>query len=217
MMPMMMPPAQAIAEILGVAAAGPIKVLDIAAGHGIFGIVLAQRNPQAEIVAVDWAGVLEVATENAAKMGVAARHQAMAGDAFTVGLGRRLRRRADDEFPPSLRRRDLHDAAEEGRGVAEAGGRVAVLEFVPNDDRISPPRIGDVRDADARRHAVGRRLHLERTDVDAEGRGLHQRQRSSAAGPQTVVVRRPRPEPRKARNEIARMLIFRAYLQTSPR
>ena len=39
MMPMMMPPAQAIADILGVAAAGPIKVLDIAAGHGIFGIV----------------------------------------------------------------------------------------------------------------------------------------------------------------------------------
>ncbi len=33
----------------------------------------AKRNAQAEVVAVDWAGVLQVATENATKMGVAAR------------------------------------------------------------------------------------------------------------------------------------------------
>src|SRR3954470_7578093 len=87
MMPMMMPPAQAIADILGVATAGAIKVLDIAAGHGIFGIAIAQRNPQAQIVASDWAGVLKVATENAGRMGVAARHSAMAGDAFAAAWG----------------------------------------------------------------------------------------------------------------------------------
>jgi 2-polyprenyl-3-methyl-5-hydroxy-6-metoxy-1,4-benzoquinol methylase len=35
------------------------------AGHGLFGIAFAKNNPQAEIVALDWAPVLEVAKENA--------------------------------------------------------------------------------------------------------------------------------------------------------
>ena len=87
MVPMMAMPAQAIADILGGASAGPQRVLDIAAGHGIFGITVAQRNPQAEVVAVDWPRVLTVATENAVAIGVAARHSTVPGDAFTVDWG----------------------------------------------------------------------------------------------------------------------------------
>jgi 2-polyprenyl-3-methyl-5-hydroxy-6-metoxy-1,4-benzoquinol methylase len=139
MVPMMMPSAQAIAEILEVAAAGPIKVLDVAAGHGIFGIALAQRNPQAEIVATDWAGVLKVATEHAAKMGVGARHTVVAGDAFTVDWG--------TGYDVALMTNFLHhfDTAtcvtllKKVAASLNPGGRVAVLEFVPNDDRVSPP------------------------------------------------------------------------------
>jgi len=139
MVPMMMPSAQAIAEILGVAAAGPVKVLDIAAGHGIFGIALAQRNPQAEVVAVDWAGVLKVASEHAAKMGVGARHRVVAGDAFAVDWG--------TGYDIVLMTNFLHhfDAAtcltllKKVAASLNPGGRVAVLEFVPNEDRISPP------------------------------------------------------------------------------
>src|SRR5258706_7065087 len=139
MVPMMMPSAQAIAEILGVASAGPIKGLDIAAGHGIFGIALAQRNPQAEIVAVDWAGVLKVATEHATQMGVGARHRVVAGDAFTVDWG--------TGYDIALMTNFLHhfDSAtcvtllkKVGTSL-KPGGRVAVLEFVPNDDRVTPP------------------------------------------------------------------------------
>ncbi len=79
MVPMMMPTAHAIAELPGVSSAGPMRVLDIAAGHGIFGIVIAQRNPQAEIVAVDWPQVLEVASANARAMGVGDPPQHPAG------------------------------------------------------------------------------------------------------------------------------------------
>ena len=61
--PMMVPAAYAIADM--VAGTGPLKVLDIAAGHGLFGITIAQRNPKAEIFAADWPAVLAVATENA--------------------------------------------------------------------------------------------------------------------------------------------------------
>ncbi len=139
MMPMMMPPAQAIAEILGVADAGPIRVLDIAAGHGIFGIVIAQRNAQAAIVASDWAGVLKVATENAAKMGVGARHTVLAGDAFTADWGTGFDLALMTNF---LHHFDIPTCTTLLKKVVAAlkpGGRVAVLEFVPNDDRITPP------------------------------------------------------------------------------
>jgi len=139
MMPMMMMPAQAIADILGVANAGAIKVLDIAAGHGIFGIAIAQRNPQAQIVASDWAGVLTVASENAAKMGVGARHTALPGDAFKVDWGTGYDVALMTNF---LHHFDIPTCTTLLKKVAAAlkpGGRVAVLEFVPNEDRVTPP------------------------------------------------------------------------------
>jgi 2-polyprenyl-3-methyl-5-hydroxy-6-metoxy-1,4-benzoquinol methylase len=139
MVPMMMPSAQAMAEILGVAAAGPIKVLDIAAGHGIFGIAIAQRNQQAEIVAVDWAGVLKVASENAAKMGVASRHKALAGDAFKVDWGAGYDLVLMTNFLHHFDTATCTTLLTKVAASLKPGGRVAVLEFVPNEDRVSPP------------------------------------------------------------------------------
>jgi ubiquinone/menaquinone biosynthesis C-methylase UbiE len=134
---MMFPSAQSIAEIVGGSDA-PIKILDIAAGHGIFGIVIAQRNPRAEVVAQDWPAVLEVATENAKKMGVGDRHRKLPGDAFTVDYG--------DGYDVALVTNFIHHFDHETsvrlfKKIAAAlkpGGRVVVLEFVPNEDRISP-------------------------------------------------------------------------------
>ncbi len=142
MVPLMMPRAHAIAELLDVANAGPIRVLDIAAGHGMFGVVLAQRNSGAEIVAVDWAPVLEVATQNAAAMGVGARHRTQPGNAFDVEFG--------GGFDVALVTNFLHhfDVATNVRflkrvtAALSPGGRVAVLDFVLNEDRVSPPMAG---------------------------------------------------------------------------
>src|SRR4051812_40201924 len=72
MAPLMMMPAQMIAEVLNASEREKWKVLDIAAGHGLFGIMLARANPNAEIYAVDWKNVLDVAQTNAIKAGVAA-------------------------------------------------------------------------------------------------------------------------------------------------
>jgi methylase of polypeptide subunit release factors len=60
----------------------PAKALDIAAGHGLFGIALAQRVPHLEVVALDWGAVLEMAQENAEKAGVTSRYRTIPGDAF---------------------------------------------------------------------------------------------------------------------------------------
>jgi ubiquinone/menaquinone biosynthesis C-methylase UbiE len=188
MVPMMMPAAQAIADILNVAAAGPIRVLDIAAGHGMFGISVAQRNKQAEVVAVDWAGVLNVATENAAKMGVAGQHRTIAGDAFKVDWG--------TGFDIVLLTNFLHHFDRETntgllRKIAaslNAGGRVAILEFVPNDDRVSPPMaaafalqmLGNTPNGDAYTFAE---LSTMLSDAGFTGTTKHPLQ-----GPETLVV-----------------------------
>jgi SAM-dependent methyltransferase len=139
MVPMMMPAAMGIAEILQIASAGPVRILDIAAGHGMFGIVLAQRNPAAEVVAVDLPDVLTVASENAQKMGVADRHRTLAGDAFQVDYGTGYDIALLTNF---LHHFDLGTGTTLMRKVGQAlkpGGKAVVLEFVPNDDRVSPP------------------------------------------------------------------------------
>jgi predicted nicotinamide N-methyase len=137
MAPMMAPAAQVIAGHLP--ASGPLKVLDIAAGHGLFGISIARRNPEAEIVALDWAAVLEVARENAAQAGVASRYSTIAGSAFDVDFGSgydvvlltNFLHHFDAETNEALLRK-VHAAL-------KPGGRAVTLEFVPNDDRVTPP------------------------------------------------------------------------------
>ena len=67
MAPMMAMPAEFIAKLVGSSQGAKWKVLDIAAGHGYFGIAIARHNPNATIVAADWHKVLEVAKEHAAQ------------------------------------------------------------------------------------------------------------------------------------------------------
>ncbi|MCA1633349.1 MAG: methyltransferase [Acidobacteria bacterium] len=108
---MMKMPAEAIAEIVGAAGMGPCKVLDIAAGHGTFGITIARRNPQAEIHALDWRNVLAIARRNAEEAGIAERFHEIPGDAFEVEFDGRLhgRRRliGREHLKDALRRRLL--------------------------------------------------------------------------------------------------------------
>src|SRR6185437_12180286 len=139
MAPMMMMPAQLIAKLVDPTADRKLKILDIAAGHGMFGIAFAKNNPQAEIHAVDWKGVLEVAKENAQKAGVADRYHTIEGSAFDVEFGSGYDLVLITNFlhhfdPPTNETllRKVHAALADG-------GRAATLEFVPNDDRVTPP------------------------------------------------------------------------------
>jgi ubiquinone/menaquinone biosynthesis C-methylase UbiE len=139
MAPMMMMPSQLIAKLVDPNADRKLKILDIAAGHGLFGIGFAKNNPQAEIHAVDWKAVLEVAKENAQKAGVADRYHTIEGSAFDVEFGSGYDLVLITNFlhhfdPPTNETllRKVHAALADG-------GRAATLEFVPNDDRVTPP------------------------------------------------------------------------------
>lgn len=139
MVPMMAKPAQSLAQLTNGDSTAPVKILDIAAGHGVFGIAFAQKNPNAEIVAQDWPNVLEVARENAEKAGIANRWRTLPGSAFAVDFG--------DGYDIVLLTNILHHFDKptcEGllKKVHQAlapGGRAVALEFIPNEDRVTPP------------------------------------------------------------------------------
>jgi SAM-dependent methyltransferase len=139
MMPMMVPAAHAIAELLAVSSTDALAVLDIAAGHGVFGITIAQRNPRAEIVAVDWAPVLAVAREHAESAGVGDRYRTLAGDAFQVDFGGGYDVALVTNFLHHFDQPTCTNFLRKVHAAMKPGGRVVVLEFVPNPDRISPP------------------------------------------------------------------------------
>lgn len=137
-----MPPIVAAAAqfIAGIAAGdGPQKVLDIAAGHGLFGIDIAKRNPQAQIVPVDWTAVLEVAKSNAAAAGVSERYSPIAGDAFQVEFGTGYDVALLTNFLHHFDKPTCVSLLRRIRASLAQGGRVFTLEFVPNEDRVSPP------------------------------------------------------------------------------
>jgi len=139
MAPMMAMPAEMIAQLVGASEGSTWKVLDIAAGHGLFGIAIARHNPNASIVAADWQKVLRVARENAAKAGVSARYQTLPGSAFETDF--------DTGYDLVLITNFLHHfdpptcgtLLRKVHAALKPGGRAVTLEFVPNDDRVSPP------------------------------------------------------------------------------
>jgi SAM-dependent methyltransferase len=137
--PMMAPQAELLVGVVGGDRDRPLWVLDVAAGHGLFGIAFARHYPRAHITALDWANVLAVAAENARAAGVADRHALLPGSAFEVDWG--------GPYDVVLLTNFLHhfDAPTCERLAAKAltalapGGRCVTLEFVPEPDRVTPP------------------------------------------------------------------------------
>ena len=139
MAPMMAPMAAPLGAVVLNGHNGPMRILDIAAGHGLFGIEIAKQNPEAHVTGLDWAPVLRVALDNARKAGVHDRYNMLPGSAFEVDF--------DGPYDAVLLTNFLHHfdkstnigLLKKVRASLRPGGRAATLEFVPNEDRVSPP------------------------------------------------------------------------------
>ena len=139
MAPLMAFPAEGIAEMVGADAGQKWKVLDLAAGHGMFGIAIARHNPNAEIYALDWPSVLVAAKENAESAGVASRHHLIPGSAFDVDFGPGYNLVLITNFFHHFDVATNEALLRKVRAALAPGGRVATLDFIPNDDRVTPP------------------------------------------------------------------------------
>ncbi len=187
MAPMMAMPAEFIADLVG---AGSGKVLDIAAGHGLFGIAIARRNPNARIVALDWPAVLEVATENAQRAGVADRHTTIPGSAFDADYGSGYDVVLLTNFlhhfdPPTCEKllRKVHAAL-------NPGGTAVTLEFVPNEDRVSPPAAAAFSLMMLGSTTAGDAYTFSELDRMFRNAGFSGSQAHALAGPEKVIVSR---------------------------
>jgi SAM-dependent methyltransferase len=140
MAPMMAPIAGPLSTLALAGQTGPMRVLDIAAGHGLFGIEVAKQNPQARVTGQDWAAVLGVAMKNAQKAGVQDRYEMLPGSAFDVDFG--------GPYDVVLLTNFLHHfdkptnvgLMKKVHAALKPGGRAATLEFVPDEGRVSPPQ-----------------------------------------------------------------------------
>ncbi|MFO0979706.1 MAG: class I SAM-dependent methyltransferase [Planctomycetaceae bacterium] len=140
MAPLMMPSALFIASLVSERfGQRPIRVFDIAASHGQFGLSIVRQNPASTIVAQDFAPVLTVTRRNVEQAGLLDRYEFLPGDVMTIDY--------PGSFDCILLTNFLHHFSQ---SVCEAllrrlkerlnpGGMIVTLEFVPNENRISPP------------------------------------------------------------------------------
>jgi cyclopropane fatty-acyl-phospholipid synthase-like methyltransferase len=189
MEPMMVPVAHAVAEMVPLAPDRDTKILDISASHGAFGIAFAKRNPRSHLVALDWEPVLAVTRQNAVKAGIADRFDTITGDAFTVDLGGGY----DLALVPNfLHHFDFADCVRflgRIRAALREGGKVVIIEFVSNDDRVTPPAaasfslvmLGSTPEGDAYTRSEYHRMLEEAGFRDPEIRAL-------APSPQSAVI-----------------------------
>jgi 2-polyprenyl-3-methyl-5-hydroxy-6-metoxy-1,4-benzoquinol methylase len=185
--PMIAMPAELVADLVG-AVSG--KVLDIAAGHGLFGIAIAKRNPNARIVALDWPAVVEVASDNARKAGVADRHTTIPGSAFDADYGSGYDVVLLTNFlhhfdPPTCEKllRKVHAAL-------KPDGKAVTLEFVPNEDRVSPPGAAAFSLMMLGSTAAGDAYTFSELDRMFRNAGFSSSKVHSLPGPQKVIVSR---------------------------
>jgi len=139
MAPMMGPMAGPLGAVVLEGHAGPMRVLDIAAGHGLFGIEIAKQNPEAHVTGLDWAPVLRVALDNARKAGVQERYDMLPGSAFEVDFGGPFDAVLLTNFLHHFDKPTCVGLLKKVHAALKPGGRAATLEFVPNEDRVSPP------------------------------------------------------------------------------
>jgi ubiquinone/menaquinone biosynthesis C-methylase UbiE len=117
----------------------PATVLDVAAGHGFYGIELARAFPEAVVTAVDWPSVLELASANARDAGVGERFRRIAGNAFEVDWG--------GGFDLVILANFLHHFSPDAcatilrkvKSSLSPQGRACAVDFVPDEDRAGAP------------------------------------------------------------------------------
>jgi len=115
------------------------SVLDLGAGSGVWGIVLATQFPGARVTAVDFPAVLEVTKQTAEKHGVADRFRFSAGDLSTADFG--------VHHDVAVLGHILHSEGEKRSRQLLAkvfnslapGGTIAIAEWLVNKTRTAPP------------------------------------------------------------------------------
>jgi SAM-dependent methyltransferase len=137
--PMSYAGAQKLADQLKVAKAREqVRVIDLAAGSGIWGIAVAQKSPRVQVTAVDWAGMIPTTKRITEKFGVRDRFDFIEGDLLEANFG--------SGYDVATLGHILHSEGEQRSRqlltkafrALKSGGTIAIAEWLVNDERTKP-------------------------------------------------------------------------------
>jgi len=137
--PMSYPAAQKLGDHLKIAKTkNGIRVLDLAAGSGIWGIAMAQKSPRVHVRAVDWAGMIPTTKRITEKYSVRDRFNFVEGDLLEANFGA--------GYDVAILGHILHSEGEERSRkllkktfrALKSGGVIAIAEWLVNDQRTEP-------------------------------------------------------------------------------
>jgi ubiquinone/menaquinone biosynthesis C-methylase UbiE len=137
--PLSYPAAQVLSRHYNANGAAPaVRVLDLAAGSGVWGIAMAQGSEKVSVTAVDWPEVIPVTRKTVARFGLADRFSFVEGDLLQAdfGSGHNL----------ATLGHILHSEGSERSQVLlkktfqalAPGGTISIAEFLVNPDRTGP-------------------------------------------------------------------------------
>jgi precorrin-6B methylase 2 len=136
-LPLSYPAAQVLGKHL-LASDPALRVLDLAAGSGVWGIAIAQQSDQVRVSSVDWPEVLPVTQKTVEKFGLSSRFSFIEGDLLEANFG--------TGYTLATLGHILHsEGAERSRqllaktfAALAPGGTIAIAEFLVNADRTGP-------------------------------------------------------------------------------
>jgi SAM-dependent methyltransferase len=133
------PASQALAGALGLpASTTPSRVLDLAAGSGVWGIGLAQTSPHVTVTSVDWPEVLPITQQSVARFGLSDRFTFVPGDLDSADFGTGHTVATLGHILHSEGEARSRKLLAKTHAALASGGTIAIAEFLVNADRRGP-------------------------------------------------------------------------------
>ena len=137
--PMSYPGAQKLGDHLKLAKAkNDVRVLDLAAGSGIWGIALAQKSPRVRVTAVDWAGMIPTTKRVTEKFGVHDRFDFVEGDLLEADFGNGYDVATLGHILHSEGEQRSRELLKKTFSALKRGGTIVIAEWLVNDRRTEP-------------------------------------------------------------------------------
>ena len=180
------PAAKQLADELGLNSSTlPTRVVDLAAGSGVWSIAMAECSPEVQVTAVDWPEVISVTRQVTGRHHVDDQYQFIEGDLLEVEFG--------SGFHVATLGHILHSEGEQRSRellakVIDAlapGGTIAIAEMVPDEDRCGPTH--------ALIFAVNMLVHTEHGDTYTFGEIAGWLEEAGFVKPRRLEVSAPSP------------------------
>jgi ubiquinone/menaquinone biosynthesis C-methylase UbiE len=137
--PMSYPGAQKLADHLNFAKSKEqVRVIDLAAGSGIWGIALTQKSPNVSVTAVDWPGMIATTKRITKKFGVRDRFEFIEGDLSEANFGTGYNLATLGHILHSEGEQRSRQLLKKVFRALKSGGTIAIAEWLVNDNRTEP-------------------------------------------------------------------------------